>query len=381
MKKKKKRIVLLLLIIISLVIIFLTITNNKNNNNENNTIKLDIILKENLKTEINNEIKISDFISKINTGKLVSKDTIIDTSKLGVKNIDIEILYNKLLYNYSFNIEIVDTTNPIIESKEELSTYIGKEIDLLKDISVNDNSKEDIKPTIEGIYDFNKVGTYNLKYVAIDSSNNKTTKEFILKVMEEPKTNNNNNSTNSKTSKGYEIKIINGVTYVDGVLIANKTYSLPSTFGNGLTKETITAFNNMKADASVIGLSLINSSGYRSYYDQKYIYNNYVKRDGQENADRYSARPGHSEHQTGLAFDLNSIDMSFDNTPESNWVKNNCFKYGLIIRYPKEKEYITGYMYEPWHLRYVGIELATKLYNKGNWITLEEYFGIDSVYK
>ena len=318
-----------------------------------------------------------DFIKKINTGKMVSNDIEIDTSKLGTKNINIEILYNNLLYDYTFDIDIVDTISPNIEYKEEITTYIGNEIDLLKNVKANDNSNEEINVTIEGNYDFNKLGTYKLNYIAIDSSNNKTSKEFTLKVLEKPTTNN----PTSKTSKGYEIKQINGVTYIDGILIANKTYSLPSTYGNGLTKETTNAFNNLKADAQALGLTLINSSGYRSYNDQKYIYNNYVKRDGQTNADTYSARPGHSEHQTGLAFDLNSIDMSFDNTPESNWVKHNCFKYGLIIRYPKGKEHITGYMYEPWHLRYVGTELATKLYNNGDWITLEEYFGIDSKYR
>ena len=110
------------------------------------------------------------------------------------------------------------------------------------------------------------------------------------------------------------------------------------------------------------------------------LYNNYVKDKGYYYADMCSARAGHSEHQTGLAFDLNTIDDSFTNTPEGKWVHDNCHKYGLILRYPKGKDNITGYMHESWHLRYVGIDLATKLYNDGNWITLEEYFGIDSKY-
>ena len=103
--------------------------------------------------------------------------------------------------------------------------------------------------------------------------------------------------------------------------------------------------------------------------------------DGKEKADTYSARAGYSEHQTGLAIDLNSIDMTFDNTDESNWLKDNCYKYGFIIRYPNDKEDITGYMYEPWHIRYVGKNLANVLYNNGDWITLEEYYGIDSKYE
>ena len=113
---------------------------------------------------------------------------------------------------------------------------------------------------------------------------------------------------------------------------------------------------------------------------QKIIYNDYVARDGQLMADTYSARPGYSEHQSGLAIDVNSLDQDWENTPEGKWLSANCYKYGFIIRYPKGKEDITGYMYEPWHIRYVGKDLAEKLYNNGNWLTLEEYLGITSVY-
>lgn len=183
----------------------------------------------------------------------------------------------------------------------------------------------------------------------------------------------------------------NGVTYIDGILIVNKTYSIPSTYApdnaNGysycntcLTPETINAFNQMQADANALGLNLYISSGYRSYSYQDGLYTNYVSRDGKQAADTYSARPGHSEHQTGLAFDLNTIDDSFANTIEGKWVQDNCYKYGLIIRYPKGKENITGYQYESWHLRYIGHELAEKLYNNGNWITLEEHFNLTSRY-
>ena len=117
------------------------------------------------------------------------------------------------------------------------------------------------------------------------------------------------------------------------------------------------------------------------YQDQEYIYNNYVRMDGQEAADTYSARAGFSEHQTGLVLDLNTVDISFDNTNESNWLRDNSYKYGFIIRYPKGKENITGYTYEPWHIRYVGKNLAKEIYNNGDYLTLEEYFGIDSNYQ
>ena len=189
------------------------------------------------------------------------------------------------------------------------------------------------------------------------------------------------------TSKGYKIEVKNGITYVDGYLIANKTYSLPKSYNPGsLTSKTKEAANEMFAaykDDS--GKKMWAQSGFRSYETQESIYNRYVKRDGQAGADRYSARPGHSEHQTGLAFDVcvtgyACISSGFNDTVPAKWLAKNAHKYGFILRYPKGKESITGYKHESWHFRYVGKDLAQKLYNDGNWITMEEYFGITSKY-
>lgn len=196
------------------------------------------------------------------------------------------------------------------------------------------------------------------------------------------------------TSTGHKLKIENGIAYVDGNLIVNKTYSLPGDYkpinpnqaittercNNCIDKQVTDAFNLMKSDAKAVGLNIYISSGYRSYSYQERLYNNYSAVDGMEGADTYSARPGHSEHQTGLCFDLNEIDDSFAKTDEGIWVNENAQLYGFIIRYPKGKESITGYQYESWHLRYVGVDLATKLYNNGNWLTLEEYYGLTSNY-
>ena len=120
------------------------------------------------------------------------------------------------------------------------------------------------------------------------------------------------------------------------------------------------------------------SSAFRSYDYQNTLYNNYVSWYGKEQADTFSARAGYSEHQTGLAIDVNTIDDSFAYTPEAVWLAQHAHEYGFIIRYPKGKESITGYQYEPWHIRYLGIETATAVYNSG--LTLEEYLGIDSYY-
>lgn len=118
-------------------------------------------------------------------------------------------------------------------------------------------------------------------------------------------------------------------------------------------------------------------SGYRSYGTQTDLYNSYVKNHGQAAADKYSAKPGQSEHQTGLSMDITcaamnfQLDDTFGNTDEGKWVSENAHRFGFIVRYPKDKEDITGYFYEPWHIRYLGVELATKVYESG--LTLEEY--------
>ena len=132
-------------------------------------------------------------------------------------------------------------------------------------------------------------------------------------------------------------------------------------------------------DAANQGLNIWFASGFRSYDYQAQIYNNYVARDGQTLADTYSARPGYSEHQSGLAIDVNQIDDSFAGTPEAVWLENHCHEYGFILRYPKGKENITGYQYESWHVRYVGTDLSYAVHASG--LTLEEYFGIDSKYQ
>lgn len=181
------------------------------------------------------------------------------------------------------------------------------------------------------------------------------------------------------TSKGFKITEKDGITYIDGIMIANKTYSVPSSYNPGkLTADCQAAFNEMKQSAAEDGCELYISSGFRSYSLQKSLYERYCARDGKAAADRYSARPGNSEHQTGYAIDLNTIAYSFANTTEGKWVAANCYKYGFILRYPEDKESITGYRYEPWHIRYVGIALATDIYNSG--LCLEEYFGITSRY-
>ena len=144
-----------------------------------------------------------------------------------------------------------------------------------------------------------------------------------------------------------------------------------------LSDETAEATKRMFYAAKEDGITLLGASGYRSYQVQENLYNSRVDNEGQEEADKYTAKPGQSEHQTGLAIDILSedypmMDDDFDTTEAYKWLNENCYKYGFILRYPKGKESITGFFYEPWHYRYIGDEEVAKyIMDKG--LTFEEY--------
>ncbi len=145
--------------------------------------------------------------------------------------------------------------------------------------------------------------------------------------------------------------------------------------GNGQYLRSEPAAQLAKMQAAAGSGVLVPSSGYRSFAVQTTVYNGYVAKDGQAKADTYSARPGYSEHQTGLAMDFGSIDDSFANTGAYKWLTDNAHKYGFVLRYPAGKTPITGYVTESWHWRYIGITAATDMKNKGI-TTLEEYYNV-----
>lgn len=145
--------------------------------------------------------------------------------------------------------------------------------------------------------------------------------------------------------------------------------------GMQLVREAKEAFKTLSEDAKKEGMNIIAMSSYRSYDYQVNLYNNYVATDGKEAADTYSARAGYSEHQTGLAVDVYNKVLpytSFEETEEFNWMQENAYKYGFILRFPKDKVNITGYQYESWHYRYVGKEAAKYIHDHD--LTLEEYY-------
>lgn len=157
------------------------------------------------------------------------------------------------------------------------------------------------------------------------------------------------------------------VTMVDGIIIPNKGISLPKDFSPGRNPEAYDSFLKMKQDAAKEGITLRLSTTYRSYSAQQHIYRTFEIRVGTERADTYSARAGFSEHQTGLAFDIGGANPDFrlkqalGTMKEGRWMAENAPEYGFILRYPKGKEDMTGYMYEPWHFRYVGEEAARRI--------------------
>lgn len=164
----------------------------------------------------------------------------------------------------------------------------------------------------------------------------------------------------------------------------NVPYLLPAkSEKRQMRKEAAEALEKLFAAAKADGVSLAGVSAYRSHAYQKALFNRYVQKDGLEKARTYSAVPGTSEHETGLAIDVSGIDgkcaatSCFAGTKEANWLAQHAQEYGFIIRYPEGKDEITGYVYEPWHLRYVGTEVAQAISEKG--ITLEEYFGVAPV--
>lgn len=180
------------------------------------------------------------------------------------------------------------------------------------------------------------------------------------------------------------------------LVIANKKHHLPDgyepsdlrtlnvTEGSGyyLRDEAATALENMFAAALKDGVTLLPASAYRSQAYQEPLYNGYVQQYGKDEADTISSRPGYSDHQTGLAIDIADHDRAtvftadMENTPEGKWLYEHAHEYGFVLRYPKGKDAITGYTFEPWHYRYIGVQNATDIWNVSPDETIEEYYGI-----
>ena len=155
---------------------------------------------------------------------------------------------------------------------------------------------------------------------------------------------------------------------IDDLVVLDNEYSNK---GEKVRKVIYNDLKKMFDDAKKDNINLNVISGFRTYEKQDTLFNNSIKKNGIDHALIYSAKPGYSEHQLGLAIDINSVEENFKNTNEYKWLKNNSYKYGFIERYPENKEYITGFGYEPWHYRYLGVDITTRIFTEN--ITYEEY--------
>ena len=300
--------------------------------------------------------------------------------KIKKKNFIIFLLFIAL---FIFGIiEIIFCIGKLIttSTKEKENKIIIKENNNNNNDTKKDNNKDKRLDELENIDKKIDYFNYNYidRYINYKENNKELSIEQIIK---------NVNMNLDKTH--YEDKIpaknlnektilVNKYYYLDENYVPNNLEKINNQYALDnmkLVKEAKEAFEKLSKDALKEKLNIIAMSAYRSYSYQIDLYNRYAKSDGKEKADTYSGRPGHSEHQTGLAVDVYNKKLpytSFENTKEYEWMMKNAYKYGFILRFPKDKEEETGYHFESWHYRYVGIDIAT--YIKENNISFEEYY-------
>ncbi len=291
-----------------------------------------------------------------------------DTKKVGEGLCEITVKKGKVERVFEHKIMVVDTTPPEFEV---IYRYL-----YIKNI--NQNFKANIKGKITDNYDRDikidkmeflgkiedKPGIYEILYQVSDSSGNVTSKKVYYfyklspEMMERP-------FKFTWNDKEY--------------ILANKWVPLPKSYALGADKEARAQLDAMLAAMKKAGVGVGIKSGYRSYNAQQNIWNRDVARDGEVETARFLARPGYSEHQTGLTYDIGIVSANFEKTDAFKWLQQHAQEYGFSMRYPKTAESITGYGYEPWHYRYLGVELATALWEarqSGNSdLTLEEFIG------
>ena len=289
----------------------------------------------------------------------------------------------------AFDYEVKDTQAPQFEGLKDIEINQGEalETSFVSAVDVVDGELDYEISNIDEL-DLNQPGEYTLTFVAEDKNGNKTeeTVKLVVKKQEEstgsePETSTTDNNQSHIVvieNPHSELVLVNRERKLSQNFIPNlkempADYAVDS--GYRATPNTVDAFVKM-VDAlyAETGLWLLNTSSYRDYEFQERLYTNYKNQHGQKEADRMSAKPGHSEHQTGLVIDVVTPGGSmwtFAETPQSTWVNKNAHKFGFIVRYPEGKEHITHYMPEAWHLRYLGVEAATKVYESH--LTFDEW--------
>ena len=383
MKKKKKKIkfkkLFLLIAIIIILISFLLILLKKSDNKLEKIgyNKLEI---QELEKLSNNELNII-YKYKYNKNLIY----IIESENYNKEKLELYLNYT-LKYNDINYLKIFE----LINHKDFKEKNIEKYIKLLKNYSningiikyINNYSNYEINinnTTLSLINEKYFVIDYLDRYLKYYKNNNDLEyKEIITRV------NSNLDYEFYVDSKESDLTkemytLVNKYNYLNENFIPKDLVTITGIYARDKAQLVKIAYDNfvkMADNARKENLTIKVTTGYRSYNFQSTLYNNYVKADGVKNADTYSARPGYSEHQLGYSADLtndkNVSFNSFEKTDEFKWLQDNAHKYGFILRYPKNKEYITGYMFESWHYRYVGVDIATYIYE--NNITYEEYY-------
>ena len=341
--------------------------------------RIDISSKEfNIKRGMTEEVSIKVMPENATNRTLYFESSDENIAKLSGNSINAisagQATINVRIYNEdmaeSISVNVLEILNDIKLNRTNATLYVGGSVTitatLVPDNAVNKDldwisSDESIATVENGKITAKKLGKCNIKVK--NTSEPIIERDITVNVVKKP----------SFPSPGQGAQNAN-LTYINGILVVNKKYSVPSTYSPGINPTAYNAYIALKNAANAAGFSMPLISGYRSYQTQTNLYNRYVAQYGESIANTFSAKPGQSEHQTGLAFDVGSIDNNYGNTSAGIWLAQNAHKYGFIIRYPKGKESITGYQYEPWHIRYLGTSVASDIYNKG--VCLEEYLGI-----
>lgn len=267
----------------------------------------------------------------------------------------------------------------INELYKKITDEVGfKEIAINRQIE-NTNSLDEIITVLDKYYQDNKE-----KYTKLTDANAKLIAENNLDFKDSEY-----ESLIERYLRQQYILILNEVPGVEtnikyeNILVANKSHSLDQDYVSPDTEKRKEMEQKMLDDAAADGVIITELSSYRSYEYQRQLFNGYVAEMGHDAAASLSAIPGTSEHQTGLTADFGASDgrctleSCYASTKEGKWLKENAYKYGFILRYQLGKDQITGYNFEPWHYRYVGVDIATEMYNNDPEMTLEEYLGID----
>lgn len=296
--------------------------------------------------------------------------------KIKKKNFTIFILIIILLI-----FSIVKTTNFIIDlAKKPKEDDKVKENIKAKEQNKEVNEKDKKLETLENIdkkidyFNYNSID----RYINYKKKNQQLSTEQIIKNVNMNLDLRHYKDIFKAKNLNKEIILVNKYYYLEKDYVPDNLKLISNQYSSkeiNLVSYAKEAFENLSKAAKKENLNVIAMSGYRSYNYQVNLYNKYVKEDGAEAADTYSGRPGHSEHQTGLAVDVynkKTLYTNFEQTKEFIWMQNHAHEYGFILRFPKGKENETGYEYESWHYRYVGLEIAKYIHD--NKITLEEYY-------